>query len=417
MNRLLDRLLARTIRQGGLEVTWSDGGVSYYGNGGEPFARVAFHDAAAEIAILRNPELALGEAYMDGKLAFPNDTLADLMLLLNENWTTFRSIPWLRALSRVRRIGQRILENNDVRHAERNVAHHYDLDERLYRLFLDSDLQYSCGYFATPETDLEEAQLAKKRHIAAKLALQPGQTVLDIGSGWGGLGIYLAETTGVDVTGVTLSKEQHRVSNARARERGVASRARFDLRDYRTIDKQFDRIVSVGMFEHVGANHYAEFFETCMRLLKPDGVMLLHSIGRQGPGGSTNPFIAKYIFPGGYIPAVSEVVTPLEKAGLLLTDMEILRLHYAETLKAWRERFRAHWDEAAAIYDERFCRMWDFYLAGSEAAFRYGEMMVIQAQITRSQLALPVTRDYIGAAEAALGQIERQDDSYSLAGE
>ena len=417
MNRLLDRLLARTIRAGGLEVTWSDGAVSYYGSGGEPFARLAFLDAAAETAILKNPELSLGEAYMEGTLAFPGDTLSDFMLLLNENWTTFRSIPWLRALSRVRRVGQRILENNDVLHARRNVAHHYDLDERLYRLFLDSDMQYSCAYFAKPGMGLEEAQLAKKQHIAAKLALKPGQKVLDIGSGWGGLGIYLAETAGVDVTGVTLSKEQHRISNQRARERGVASQVRFDLRDYRTLDKQFDRIVSVGMFEHVGAKHYPEFFETCLRLLKPDGVMLLHTIGRQGPGGSTNPFLAKYIFPGGYIPAVSEVVVPLEKARLLLTDIEILRIHYAETLKAWRERFRAHWNEAAAIYDERFCRMWDFYLAGSEAAFRYGEMMVIQAQLTRSQLTLPITRDYMVEAEAALGLVERHDESYRLAGE
>jgi len=417
VNRLLDRLLARTIRTGGLEVKWSDGAVSYYGGGGEPFARLAFLDAAAETAILKNPELGLGEAYMEGTLTFPDDTLADFMLLLNENWTTFRSIPWMRALSQVRRVGQRILENNDVLHARRNVAHHYDLDERLYRLFLDSDMQYSCGHFATPETGLEEAQLAKKQHIAAKLALKPGQKVLDVGSGWGGLGIYLAEATGVDVTGVTLSKEQHRVSNQRARERGVASHARFELRDYRSLDREFDRIVSVGMFEHVGAKHYPEFFETCRRLLKPDGVMLLHTIGRQGPGGSTNPFLAKYIFPGGYIPAVSEVVAPIENAGLLLTDMEILRVHYAETLKAWRERFRAHWDEAIAIYDERFCRMWDFYLAGSEAAFRYGEMMVIQVQLTRSQLTLPLTRDYMSAAEAALGAIERPDESYSLAGE
>jgi cyclopropane-fatty-acyl-phospholipid synthase len=417
VNRLLDRLLARTIRTGGLEVTWSDGAVSYYGSGGEPFARLAFLDAVAETAILKNPELSLGEAYMEGTLAFPNDTLADFMLLLNENWTTFRSIPWMRALSQVRRVGQRILENNDVLHARRNVSHHYDLDERLYRLFLDSDMQYSCAYFATPGMSLEAAQLAKKQHIAAKLALKPGQKVLDIGSGWGGLGIYLAEAAGVEVTGVTLSREQHRVSNQRARERGVASRARFELRDYRTLDREFDRIVSVGMFEHVGAKHYPEFFETCRRLLKPDGVMLLHSIGRQGPAGSTNPFLAKYIFPGGYIPAVSEVVSPIEKAGLLLTDIEILRIHYAETLKAWRQRFRAHWDEAVAIYDERFCRMWDFYLAGSEAAFRYGEMMVIQAQLTRSQLTLPITRDYMAAAEAALGTIERPDESYSLAGE
>jgi cyclopropane-fatty-acyl-phospholipid synthase len=297
------------------------------------------------------------------------------------------------------------------------VRHHYDLDGRVYRLFLDSDLQYSCGYFDRPGADLEEAQWAKKRHLAAKLALRPGQEVLDIGSGWGGLGLFLADYFDVNVTGVTLSTEQHSISNQRAHERGLDGRARFELRDYRALDTEFDRIVSVGMFEHVGAHRYGEFFSAAQRLLKPDGVMLLHSIGRFGPPTSTNPWIAKHIFPGGYIPALSEVLRAVERVGLIVADIEILRLHYAETLKAWRQRFRARWDEAAEIYDERFCRMWNFYLAGSEAAFRNGEMMVFQLQLVRDRATLPLTRDHMHDAEEAFRRTHEQPESLRLAGE
>jgi cyclopropane-fatty-acyl-phospholipid synthase len=301
--------------------------------------------------------------------------------------------------------------------ARRNIKHHYDLDGRIYRLFLDSDMQYSCAYFERPDANLEEAQWAKKRHLAAKLALQPGQKVLDIGSGWGGLGLFLADYFDLDVTGVTLSSEQHAVSSSRAQERGLARRARFELKDYRTLETQFDRIVSVGMFEHVGAARYLEFFRAVEKLMKPDGVMLLHSIGRYGPPTVTNPWIAKYIFPGGYIPALSEVLKAVEHSGLMVTDMEILRLHYAETLKAWRERFRENWDAAAEIYDERFCRMWDFYLAGSEAAFRSGDMMVFQLQLAKTKDAVPITRDYMHAAEESFRHEHEGPESLRLAGE
>ena len=417
MNRLLDRMIGRVVRRGQLEVIWADGTVTRYGDGGGYSASVHFHDPGTERRILINPELAVGEAYMDGRLTFPDDCLLEFLLVVSDNWPAYRSRPAVAAVAGLRFAAARLAQRNTLLRARRNVAHHYDLDERLYRLFLDRDLQYSCGYFETPETGLDEAQWAKKRHLASKLALRPGQEVLDIGSGWGGLGLYLAEAADVKVTGVTLSTEQHRVSNERARSRGMAGQARFELKDYRVLDQSFDRIVSVGMFEHVGAAHYGEFFGTAKRLLKRDGLMLLHSIGRSGPPGATNPWIAKYIFPGGYIPAVSEVLGAIERAGLLVTDVEILRLHYAETLKAWRERFRDRWEEAARIYDERFCRMWDFYLAGSEAAFRSGAMMVFQIQLARSLEAAPLTRDYMFDAEAALNAARDAPESLRLAGE
>jgi cyclopropane-fatty-acyl-phospholipid synthase len=307
-----------------------------------------------------------------------------------------------RTIDRLRMLGRRLHQFNPVGRASRNIRHHYDLSAGFYRLFLDEDMQYSCAYFPHPDASLEEAQLAKKRHIAAKLAMRPGLRVLDIGSGWGGMGLYLARDFEATVTGVTLSRDQHEVSCARAREAGLAERAVFELRDYRSLGDRFDRIVSVGMFEHVGVSHYREFFETCGRLLDDDGVMLLHSIGRSGVPGATNPFIRKHIFPGGYMPSLSEVLPVIERSGLVVTDIEILRLHYAETLKHWRARFHASWDEAAERFDERFCRMWDFYLAGSEAAFRWQDLMVFQIQIAKTNHTLPITRDYMARKEAAL---------------
>jgi cyclopropane-fatty-acyl-phospholipid synthase len=417
VNRWLDRLATRVVRYGRLEVTWSDGSVSHYGRGGGPSAHLHFRDPSAEWAVLRNPEVALGEAYMDGRIDFPGGTLLEFLLLLNKNWTEVTHIASLSLLSKIRYATRGLTQNNSMRRARRHIARHYDLDERIYRLFLDSDMQYSCAYFERPDVELEEAQWAKKRHIASKLALKPGQHVLDIGSGWGGLGLFLAEYFGVNVTGVTLSEEQHRVSTQRALERGLERQVRFELRDYRALDRTFDRIVSVGMFEHIGAARYEEFFRTAANLLTPDGVMLLHSIGRSEPPGGTNPFIAKYIFPGGYIPAVSEVMKAVERVPLFVNDMEILRLHYAETLRAWRSRFLARWDEAAEIYDERFCRMWEFYLAGSEAAFRAGGMMVFQLQLARNQMTLPITRDYMVAAEDAFRAEQEGPESLRLAGE
>jgi cyclopropane-fatty-acyl-phospholipid synthase len=299
-----------------------------------------------------------------------------------------------------------------------NVAHHYDLDARLYSLFLDADKQYSCAYFETPNTSLDDAQLAKKRHLAAKLLIGRGQRVLDIGSGWGGLGLYLAEITGADVTGVTLSTEQLQVSNARAAERNLSGSARFLMQDYRDVAGPFERIVSVGMFEHVGVRFYETFFKKCAELLTDDGIMMLHSIGRSEGPDATNPWIAKYIFPGGYIPALSEVMPAIERAGLLICDIEILRLHYAETLKAWRERFMARREEAVQLYDERFARMWEFYLAASEMSFRKQNMMNFQIQLTKRQGVVPMTRDYIAHGEAELRARERKSQPrLKLAGE
>ena len=297
---------------------------------------------------------------------------------------------------------RRLHQMNRGERAKRNVAHHYDLDRRLYDLFLDTDRQYSCAYFETPGQSLDDAQLAKKRHIAAKLAVEPGHRVLDIGCGWGGLGLYLADVVGADVVGITLSEEQFAIANGRAVERGLQDRVEFRIEDYRKTAGRFDRIVSVGMFEHVGVGFYDTYFQHCARLLDDDGVMLLHTIGRTTGPGATNPWIAKYIFPGGYIPALEEIVPAMERAGLFVTDVEILRIHYADTLKAWRERFLARRDEAEALYDEQFCRMWEFYLAACEASFRCGDDVVFQIQISKKIDALPLTRDYIAEREQNL---------------
>jgi cyclopropane-fatty-acyl-phospholipid synthase len=306
----------------------------------------------------------------------------------------------------VRYLLRRLQQFNPRFRARRNVAHHYDLDGRLYRLFLDGDQQYSCGYFESPDQSLDDAQLAKRRHLAAKLCLQPGATVLDIGCGWGGLALYLAETAGAQVTGITLSQEQYKRAEDRATERGRTRDTNFRLVDYRDVEGCFDRIVSVGMFEHVGVGFYDAFFRKCEQLLADDGVVLLHAIGRSGPPSITNPWIAKYIFPGGYIPALSEVLPAIERAHLVVTDVEILQLHYAETLKAWRERFLAHRDEVLRLYDQRFVRMWEFYLACSEMAFREVDAVVFQIQMAKQKGITPATRDYITQEEARLRTLE-----------
>jgi cyclopropane-fatty-acyl-phospholipid synthase len=351
-----------------------------------------------------DPELKLGEAYMDGTFVVETGTIADFLdLTLSSDYSTHLS----RILGRLRYLWRRLEQFNPKRRARRNVHHHYDLDGRLYSLFLDSDRQYSCGYFEKPEMSLDDAQLAKRRHIAAKLLLDRQLRVLDIGCGWGGLGLYLAETCGADVTGITLSEEQYAAARQRAAERNLTERIDFRLADYREVDERFDRIVSVGMFEHVGVGYYDTFFRKCAELLVDDGVILLHAIGRSEGPSVTNPWIAKYIFPGGYIPALSEVLPAIERAGLLVTDIEVLRLHYAETLKAWRQRFLAHRDDAERIYDARFLRMWEFYLAASEMAFRRQNMMVFQIQLTKRQGVVPITRDYIAAAEKRLRELER----------
>lgn len=418
MNGLLRVALDRIVRRGHLTVVDSAGARLAFGDGIGPPVTVRFTDAAAESAVVRDPHLRLGEVYVDGRLRVEDGTIYDFLALLFANAREHRP-PWWTGLPLAPRyLLRRLAQRNPIARARRNVAHHYDLDGRLYELFLDKDRQYSCAYFERPDASLEEAQLAKKRHLAAKLDIRDGHRVLDIGSGWGGLGLYLAKSARVEVTGVTLSREQHAVSRERAARAGLAKAVDFRLQDYRTLEGPFERIVSVGMFEHVGVGHYREFFRKVRDLLTDDGIMVLHSIGRFDGPGFTNPWIAKYIFPGGYIPALSEVIPAIEKAGLLIADIEILRLHYAETLKAWRERFMANAGKAAELYDEAFVRMWEFYLASSETAFRYQDMMNFQIQITRDQHVLPMTRDYIYSREETMRLADsRGPSSRRIAGE
>ncbi|MGE0847317.1 MAG: class I SAM-dependent methyltransferase [Flavobacteriaceae bacterium] len=401
MNLLLDRLFRTLVRRGSLTVTDAAGKAHRYGDGSEARAHIQIVSKRAERAITLDPTLALPEAYMNGELEFLEGGILGFMRIVYENLGAGSiDTVWTRTIDNARHAFRRLQQVNTERRSRRNVHRHYDLSIDLYRLFLDRDLQYSCAYFSEPGMTLEDAQEAKKRHIAAKLDLRPGQAVLDIGCGWGGMGLYLADVFGVDVTGVTLSEEQHRIATGRASESGLQDRVRFAVEDYRNVDPSFDRIVSVGMFEHVGVNHYRTFFEKCARLLNRDGVMLLHTIGRSGPPSATSAFVRKYIFPGGYSPALSEVLPAIESTGLIVTDIEVLRLHYAETLKHWSERFAANRDTAKALYDERFCRMWELYLLAAEASFRWEDLVVFQIQLARTNDRLPVTRDYIAAAEA-----------------
>ncbi|RJF78964.1 SAM-dependent methyltransferase [Rhodopseudomonas palustris] len=406
MDKLLRLLLGQFIKRGALTFTTAGGLTFSCGDGTGPPVHARFTSTSAQRRLLSDPELALGEIYMDGELTMERGTIADLLAVVMDQpdwtprWTKLHG--WMRYLTRS------LHQFNPRPRSRDNVAHHYDLDGRLYSLFLDADKQYSCAYYESPDASLDDAQLAKKRHIAAKLLVRAGHHVLDIGSGWGGLALYLAETCGADVTGVTLSREQLQVAGNRAAERGLSSTTRFLLEDYRDIPGPYDRIVSVGMFEHVGVTHYDTYFRRCAELLGPDGVMLLHSIGRSEGPGFTNPWIAKYIFPGGYLPALSEVLPAIERAGLLVCDIEILRLHYAETLKAWRERFLARREDAERLYDARFVRMWEFYLAASEMSFRKQNTMVFQIQLTKRQGIVPITRDYIMREEQRLRGVEEQ---------
>ncbi|MHB2265735.1 class I SAM-dependent methyltransferase [Aliihoeflea sp. PC F10.4] len=404
---MLKQLGNRIVRTGNLIVTDSRGDRNRFGNGeGKPI-HIVLRTTRAERSILLNPANAVPEAYMNGELDIVEGNLLDFIHFAYANLDLAEAhTPLMRAAEKGRLLAKPLHQWNPASRSRANVQHHYDLSEELYRLFLDEDMQYSCAYFERPDMTLDEAQKAKKRHIAAKLALKPGLSLLDIGSGWGGLGIYLAQHFEADVLGVTLSDEQHRVATERAHALDLDRHVHFEIRDYRSLQERFDRIVSVGMFEHVGVNHYHAFFDTCAKLLKPDGVMVLHSIGRSGPPAATAPFIRKHIFPGGYIPALSEVLPAIERSGLMVNDVEILRLHYAETLRHWRERFAANRDRAKALYDERFCRMWEFYLAASEGAFRWQDLMVFQIQLTRRNDTLPITRDYIHEVEERLADDE-----------
>jgi cyclopropane-fatty-acyl-phospholipid synthase len=406
MQAACEAVLGRFITLGRLGVEWPDGRRQVFAGppGSGPEAAFRFRDRHAVRRLLVNPALALGEAYMDGGIEPVGGTIYDVLdVLVSNMMANGNPHPIARLLAAYGRLRRRIDQYNPATRAVRNVAHHYDLNGRLYSLFLDRDRQYSCAYFPRGDETLEAAQAAKKRHIAAKLLLdRPDLTVLDIGCGWGGLALTLGRDFGARVLGITLSVEQLTEARNRAAAEGLSERVQFELMDYRGLNRRFDRIVSVGMFEHVGVGFYRAFFDTVARCLKPDGAALLHAIGRNDRPGSTNPWIAKYIFPGGYCPALSEVLPAIEHSGLCTTDIEILRLHYAETLRHWRRRFAANRDAIAALYDERFCRMFEFYLAGSELSFRRENMMVFQIQLAHRQEAVPLTRDYIARAEAAI---------------
>jgi cyclopropane-fatty-acyl-phospholipid synthase len=395
----LQTFLRKVVREGVLTVRLPDGSVLTLGDGEGPPVGIAIPSRRWMARIAADPALAVGEAYMEGGLVLEQGGIYEFLELLGRNAMHW---PFRRPGGLERWWVDRRLQANRRAAARRNVAHHYDLSVDFYRRFLDADMQYSCAYFGSPDASLEEAQLAKKRHIAAKLLIEPGQRVLDIGCGWGGLALTLAREAGAQVDGITLSTEQLATARGRAEAAGLNGRARFSLTDYRDVDEPYDRIVSVGMFEHVGRPNFQTYFDQIARLLKDDGVALVHSIGRYEGPSFTQAWIAKYIFPGGYIPAMSEVLACVERAGLMVTDVEILRLHYAETLRAWRDRFTAQRAEIAGLYDERFCRMWEFYLCVSEIAFRYRGHMVFQLQLAKKVDAAPITRDYIGDAERRL---------------
>lgn len=399
----LQSVLQGVVREGDLTVKLPGGGELRLGDGTGPKLVARVTSAAWAARIAAKPGLGVGEAYMDGGLVLEQGEIADFIDLIGAN-AKFKKARrggfrrWLRRTLR---------EANDRVASQRNVAHHYDLSYDLYRRFLDEDMQYSCAYFERPDMTLEEAQLAKKRHIAAKLALEPGQSVVEIGCGWGGLALTLVEEAGVEVDAITLSIEQLKVAQARAEAKGLAHKARFSLTDYRDLKGTYDRVLSVAMFEAVGRPNYQEYFDGVARLMKDDGVALIHSIGRP-ESGVTNAWIDKYIFPGGYSPALSEVLPAIERAGLLVTDVEILRLHYAETIKHWRERFAAVRADIAELYDERFCRMFEFYLGIAEQSFRHRRQFIWQIQLTKRVDVLPITRDYIAEGERAMARPKRR---------
>jgi cyclopropane-fatty-acyl-phospholipid synthase len=389
---VLTSLLGRRIKLGTLHLQLPDGAVQTFGEG-PPEVQWRLHSPKAPGRILRDPELELGETYMDGEWDAGESRLVELLGLLMRNFPESEEPS---GVQRLLRVPQMFLRHwNRIGRSRRNVAHHYDIDGELFRLFLDEDMQYSCAYYYQPGIELEEAQRAKRSHIANKLLLEPGQRVLDIGSGWGGLALEMAEKAGVEVTGLTLSEEQLKVARRRAAERGLGDRVRFELQDYRQHEGTYDRIVSVGMFEHVGPPNFRRFFSQVSHLLAPGGIALLHTIGRQSSPGGTNPWIRKYIFPGGYIPALSEVSDAIERTGLVTSDVEVLRLHYADTLAAWQERFQRRRREVVERMGERFYRMWEFYLASCEASFRWRDLVVFQFQLAKELATVPVTRDYL----------------------
>lgn len=398
---IFNRFLRRLIIEGHLAVSVDGQPEARFGNGIGPKVTVRLKDIPTLRRLLFDPELALGESYMDGSLAIEGDDLQGLLALVARNQSRLRRLPGpARIMSALRHLKRRLDQANPEGRARRNVAHHYDLTPAIYDLFLDADRQYSCAYFAGDTVSLEAAQAAKKAHIARKLLLSPGMRVLDIGCGWGGLALTLARDHGADVTGITLSTEQLALAEARAKAAGLADRVRFELMDYRAVSGRFDRIVSVGMLEHVGAPNLATFFRIVHDHLAEDGVALIHSIGRTAPPSATNPWIAKYIFPGGYVPSLSELAVAVQDSGLRIGDIECLRLHYAMTLRCWFDRFSSNAGRAAELKDDRFVRMWRYYLAASEQTFRHGPQDVFQLQLCHRADAVPITRDYLYARPA-----------------
>jgi cyclopropane-fatty-acyl-phospholipid synthase len=406
----LSTMLTSFIKTGSLTVIDAEGRSHLFGTksgAGAPNVTMKLTDPTLYRKLFFNPELHAGEAYMDGRMSFPGSSLRDFLTLFSINRRALKSFPMQRVLQGASRAVKRFQQANPVGKAQANVAYHYDLGNEFYKLFLDDGLFYSCAYFRDEVETLEAAQINKCRLIAAKLCLKPGMKVLDIGSGWGGLAMYLARVADVEVLGVTLSKEQFALGQARVRAAGLENRVKFELVDYRKLTRKFDRIVSVGMFEHVGVAHYGEFFAKINELMVDDGVMLLHSIGKMSPPGTASPWLRKYIFPGAYSPALSEVFPVVERSSLWVTDVEFLRLHYATTLLHWHRRFEANREKIAAMYDEKFCRMWEFYLISAEMMFRTGAQEVFHMQIARQRDAAPIVRDYTVEVQRALMARER----------
>jgi cyclopropane-fatty-acyl-phospholipid synthase len=408
---LLANMLERFVQRGTLRVIDSEGRMTEFAGSDEPVATIRLHDPGLPLKLFRSPELHAGEAYMNGTLTFEDCSLEDFLGLFSINRATIASYPLQTVLRRLSKLVRGFQQYNPVGKAQQNVAHHYDLSAEMYRLFLDEDMQYSCAYFENGDETLEEAQEKKKRHLAAKMRLEPGQRILDIGCGWGGLGIDLARRADVEVLGVTLSEEQHRIAVERAGAAGLSDRVRFELRDYREVTGRFDRIVSVGMFEHVGVTRYDEFFGHVYEKLVDDGLAVLHSIGHMSPPSTASPWLRKYIFPGAYSPALSEVFAATERQHLWVSDVEVLRVHYADTLVEWNRRFQKNRARIAELYDERFCRMWEFYLISAETMFRTGAQMVFHMQLARTREAAMLTRDYIFQAEEAYRRSERQSSA------
>ncbi|SIT74919.1 cyclopropane-fatty-acyl-phospholipid synthase [Pontibaca methylaminivorans] len=394
---LFSAILRSFIQHGSLEIIRPNGHRLTFGDGTPPHVAVRLSTGKIAATLFRNPALVLGEAYMDGRLIIAHGSIYDFLDLLAQNLSSSPGGFWYGLSTRTQRVKKRA---TSIRRARRNVAHHYDLDARLYDLFLDDDKQYSCAYFRKMDDGIDLAQLQKKQHIAAKLYLdQPGLRVLDIGCGWGGMACYLAENFEAEVTGITLSQEQYEYCLKRAENSPARVRIDFRMLDYRELAEPYDRIVSVGMFEHVGKRSYPEFFAQIRNLLTEDGIALIHAIGFSDTPSPMNPFMRKYIFPGADVASLSEVFSVVEPSGLLVTDLEILRLHYAETLLRWRQRFTAQREKAVQLYDEKFYRMWEFYLAMCEVGFRRQALIVFQIQLAKQIDRLPITRDYMFETE------------------